>query len=49
MISSASISSSEEGVVFLHLQVILGAGDTLGPVIQAPDQTSLGMGQMVGM
>ena len=48
MISSASISSSEVGVVILFLQVILGAGDTLGPVIQAPDRTSFDMGRMVG-
>ena len=43
MISSAS----EVGVVFLHLQVILGAGVTMGPVMQAPDQTSLDVGGMV--
>ena len=40
MISSAS----EVGVVFFLLQVILGAGVTMGPVIQAPDQTSLDVG-----
>ena len=27
--------------MFFLLQVILGAGDTLGPVIQAPNQTSI--------
>ncbi len=48
MISSASISLSESGVVFFLLQVIVGAGDTLGPVIQAPDQALLDVGRMVG-
>ena len=47
-ISSASISLSESGVVYFLLQVIVGAGDTLGPVIQAPDKTSLDVGRMVG-
>ena len=34
-------------MVFFLLQVILGAGVTMGPVMQAPDQTSLDMGWMV--
>ena len=35
--------------MFFLLQVVLSAGDGSCPVVQAPDQTSLDVGWMVGL
>ena len=36
-------------MAFFFLQVVLGAGDGLCPVVQGPDQTPLDMGWVVGL